>query len=83
LQRDCSFPLKKYLADQGSFESGFLRLDDSARKDPFLGQSQKGVIVIDRSCMCKMNGESVDRAGHGMGVAGMPFFGPAPHPCGL
>jgi len=46
--------------DQGSLESGFLCLD-SARENPHLGQSQKeGVIVIDRYCMCKMNGESVD-----------------------
>jgi hypothetical protein len=29
------------MADQGSFESGFLRLDGSARENPHLGQSQK------------------------------------------
>jgi len=41
LQRGYSFSLEKYMADQGFFESGFLRLDGSARKDPHLGQSQK------------------------------------------
>jgi len=29
------------MADQGSFESGFLRLDGSAREDPHVRQSQK------------------------------------------
>jgi len=33
--------LEKYLADQGSFDSGFLCLDGFAREDPHLGQSQK------------------------------------------
>jgi hypothetical protein len=32
-------PLKEYLADKGSFESGFFRLDGGAREGPYIGQS--------------------------------------------
>jgi hypothetical protein len=38
----------KYLADQGCFESGFLRLDSSTREDPYLGQSQKEACHCDQ-----------------------------------
>jgi hypothetical protein len=33
--------LEKYLADQGSLESGFLHLGGSVREDAYLGQSKK------------------------------------------
>jgi hypothetical protein len=35
------FSLEKYLADQGSLESGFLCLDGSAREDHHVGQPQE------------------------------------------
>jgi hypothetical protein len=36
------------MADQGSLESGFLRLDGSAREDPHLRQSKKKACHCDR-----------------------------------
>jgi hypothetical protein len=50
------------LADQGSLESGFFFAWSAAlRKILTLDNLRKRhVIVIDRCCMCKRNGESVD-----------------------
>jgi hypothetical protein len=53
--------LEEYLADQGSFESGFFRLVGGSRKILTMDNLRKRhVIVVDRCCMCKRNGESVD-----------------------
>jgi hypothetical protein len=40
------------LADKGFFKSGFLHLDGGARK--------RQLIVINRCCFCKSDGETVD-----------------------
>jgi hypothetical protein len=39
--KETTFPLEKYLPDQGSFKSGRFRLGDSSRENPYFEQSQK------------------------------------------
>jgi hypothetical protein len=40
-RRELIFPKKKYLADQGSFKSGFFCLGGNSREDSYFGQSHK------------------------------------------
>lgn len=61
MQRGYSFSLEKYLEDKGFFESAFFAWTAAHGKILTLDNlRKKRVIVIDRCCMCKMNGESVD-----------------------
>lgn len=53
--------LEEYLADQGSFERLFFAWSAALGKILIVDNFSKWhVIVVDKCCMCKMNGESVE-----------------------
>jgi hypothetical protein len=53
------------VADSGSFEGGFFFVVDNPRKILIADNLRKRhIIIVDRCCLCKKNGESVDHLLH-------------------
>jgi len=52
------------LSDQGSFEAGLFRVVGGCRQNPLDNLRKHHMIVIDRCCMCKRDGEFVNHLFH-------------------